>query len=66
LHKYCAEIGREPSDIEYSVHVGGDPRQSGPLLRELGASLFTISTSGPDYDLDIARQWIAWRDEQNA
>ena len=66
LRKYCAEIGRDPSTIEYSVHVGGDPRESGPALRELGVSLFTTSTGGPDYDLDTARQWIAWRDEQNA
>ncbi|WUU23357.1 LLM class F420-dependent oxidoreductase [Kribbella sp. NBC_00662] len=66
LKKYCAEIGRDPTSIEYSVHVGGDPRQAGPPLRELGVSLFTTSTSGPDYDLDTARQWIAWRDEQNA
>lgn len=66
LHRYCAEIGRDPSTIEYSVHVGGDPRDSGPQLRELGVSLFTTSTSGPDYNLDTARQWIAWRDEQVA
>ena len=66
LDRYCAEIGRDPSTIERSVHVGGDPWQNGPALRELGVSLFTVSTSGPDYDLDTIRRWIAWRDEQNA
>jgi probable F420-dependent oxidoreductase len=66
LDGYCAEIGRDPSRIERSVHVGGDPWQVGPPLRDLGVSLFTISTSGPDYDLDTVRRWIAWRDEQNA
>ncbi|WP_406052251.1 LLM class F420-dependent oxidoreductase [Kribbella sp. NBC_00889] len=66
LDRYCAEIGRDPSTIERSVHVGGDPWQVGPPLRELGVSLFTVSTSGPDYDLDTIRRWIAWRDEQNA
>jgi len=66
LDRYCAEIGRDSSTIERSVHVGGDPWQVGPPLRELGVSLFTVSTSGPDYDLDTIRRWIAWRDEQNA
>ena len=66
LDRYCVEIGRDPSTIERSVHVGGDPWQVGPPLRELGVSLFTVSTSGPDYDLDTIRRWIAWRDEQNA
>ena len=30
LDRYCAEIGRDPSTIERSVHVGGDPWQNGP------------------------------------
>ncbi|WP_238163563.1 LLM class F420-dependent oxidoreductase [Kribbella capetownensis] len=66
LERYCAEIGRDPAAIEVSVHVGGDPWENGPALRELGVSLFTISTSGPEYDLDTVRRWISWRDEQNA
>ncbi|TCC46267.1 LLM class F420-dependent oxidoreductase [Kribbella pittospori] len=66
LDRYCAEIGRDPATIERSVHVGGDPWQVGPPLRELGVTLFTVSTSGPDYNLDTIRQWIAWRNEQNS
>ncbi|MGW5192965.1 LLM class F420-dependent oxidoreductase [Kribbella sp. NPDC004138] len=65
LEQYCAEIGRDPSAIEISVHVGGDPWETGPALRQLGVSLFTISTSGPDYDLDTIHRWITWRNEQN-
>ena len=47
LDRYCAEIGRDPSTIERSVHVGVDPWLNVPALRELGVSLFTVSTSGP-------------------
>ncbi|TCO50108.1 putative F420-dependent oxidoreductase [Kribbella antiqua] len=65
LDQYCAELGRNPLEIERSVHVGGDPRLSGPELLDAGATLFTLSTSGPDYNLDTARQWITWRDSQN-
>ncbi|GAB3408164.1 LLM class oxidoreductase [Flindersiella endophytica] len=66
LAEHCQAIGRDPAEIEHSVHVGGDPVAVGTPLRELGVSLFTISTSGPDYDLAPARDWLAWRDEQNA
>jgi probable F420-dependent oxidoreductase len=66
LERYCADVGRNPEEIERAVHVGGDPKLSGPALRKLGVTLFTVSTSGPDYDLDVARDWIAWRDEQNS
>jgi alkanesulfonate monooxygenase SsuD/methylene tetrahydromethanopterin reductase-like flavin-dependent oxidoreductase (luciferase family) len=66
LERYCAEIGRDPLEIERSVHVGGDPWTTGPVLRDAGVSLFTLTTGGPDYDLSVARDWIAWRDEQTA
>jgi hypothetical protein len=35
-------------------------------LRSLGVSLFTVGTSGPDYDLSELSDWIAWRDAQNS
>ena len=25
-------------------------------------TLFTVGTSGPDYDLSLVEQWVAWRD----
>ncbi len=61
----CAEAGRDPAEIEHSVLVGGNPRDVGPGLRDLGVTLFTIGARGPDYDLAELRAWIAWRDEQN-
>jgi hypothetical protein len=32
---------------------------------EKGVSTFTVGASGPDYDLGLLRDWIAWRDDQN-
>ena len=36
------------------------------MKRELGVTLFTIGISGPDYPLDVVREWLVWRDQQNA
>jgi probable F420-dependent oxidoreductase len=62
LGQHCADIGRDPSEIEISVGVSGSPDEFGPKLRSLGASLFTVGVGGPDYDLSDLRAWIAWRD----
>ena len=65
LDEYCLELGRDPAEIERSTFVSGDPWQVGPRYRDHGITLFTVLTSGPDFDLDEVRRWIAWRDEQN-
>ena len=65
LRQHCAGVGRDPAEIEISVGVRGNPKDTGPGLRSLGASLFTVGAGGPDYDLSGLRDWIAWRDSQN-
>ena len=62
LGQHCADVGRDPADIEVSVGVSGSPDELGPKLRSVGASLFTVGVGGPDYDLSDLRAWIAWRD----
>ncbi|MBD8061109.1 LLM class F420-dependent oxidoreductase [Oceanitalea stevensii] len=62
LDQHCADVGRDPGEIERSVAVKGDPRDSGEALVEAGATLFTVSASGPDYDLSSLSEWVAWRD----
>jgi probable F420-dependent oxidoreductase len=66
LRQHCADVGRDPAEIEISVGVSGGPEELGPKLREHGASLFTVGVGGPDYDLSELRNWIAWRDTQNS
>jgi probable F420-dependent oxidoreductase len=71
LGKHCADLGRDPGEIEISTGVYGGPSYTGapevlgPRLRELGVSLFTVGVSGPDYDLGLLKDWIAWRDDVN-
>ncbi|MFI5955938.1 LLM class F420-dependent oxidoreductase [Cryptosporangium sp. NPDC051539] len=66
LRQHCADVGRDPAEIEISCGVQGKPSEIGGQLRDLGVSLFTVGLGGPDYDLSALREWVAWRDEINA
>ncbi|MDT8914306.1 LLM class F420-dependent oxidoreductase [Amycolatopsis sp. PS_44_ISF1] len=65
LDRHCADVGRDPAEIQRSCAVEGDPEEVGPKLVELGVSLFTVGVTGPDYDLSPLKPWLAWRDRQN-
>ena len=63
LREHCAAVGRDFGDIEISVGTPrGDPGRVVQPLLALGATLFTVGVSGPDYDLSRLKDWIAWRD----
>lgn len=65
LEQHCADVGRDPAEIELSVGASGSPSENGDQLADLGITLFTVSASGPDYDLGQLREWLAWRDRRN-
>jgi probable F420-dependent oxidoreductase len=68
LAQHCADVGRDPAEIERSVGVDrrlGAPDEAGPRLAELGVSLFTVGVGGPKYDLGPLSDWIDWRNDQN-
>ena len=69
LGQHCADVGRDPAEIEISSGTedpDADPQELGVALRAQGVSLFTVNAGGPEYDLAPLRRWIAWRDEQNS
>ncbi|MGC7099931.1 LLM class F420-dependent oxidoreductase [Amycolatopsis lurida] len=65
LDQHCADVGRDPGEIERSVAVESEPSELGPKLLERGVSLFTVGVNGPDYDFSLLRQWVEWRDKTN-
>lgn len=64
LAEHCDAVGRPNNQIERSVGVSRPPQEVAEELLAAGATLFTIGTSGPDYDLELAAQWVRWRDER--
>jgi probable F420-dependent oxidoreductase len=65
LAEHGAAVGRNVGEIEVSVEVGRRSTAQADEYRAVGASLFTIGITGPDYDLSRITEWIAWRDESN-
>ncbi len=70
LRGWCAEIGRDPAEIEWGVGVEpGDihrflVRDAATYL-EMGFTQFTLGFNGPDWSVDAGRDFLAWRDERN-
>ena len=70
LTGWCAEIGRDAHDIEWGLGV--EPEDLDRFLREdadryveLGFTQFTLGFNGPDWTVDRAGDWLAWRDARN-
>lgn len=59
-------VGRDVSEVEVSTEIGDRTPAEVEDLHALGATLFTIATSGPDYDISRVSDWLVWRDEKNA
>jgi probable F420-dependent oxidoreductase len=62
LAEHCAAEGRDLAEIEISVENRHGDEAKADALRELGATLFTVGVSGPDYPLDAVKRMVAWRD----
>jgi len=66
LASHCAEVGRDPGEIEISTELRSMTTDQADELLALGTTLFTLGLSGPEYRIDRAEEWIAWRDAHNA
>ena len=69
LNKWCDEIGRDANEIEWGVGVLPYDierlLEQAPTLVEMGFTEFTLGINGPDWDVTLGADWLAWRDEMN-
>ena len=63
LDEWCAKVGRDPGAIERSVLLFG-PEQVALAEQyvERGITHLIVGASGPDWDLSLLRDLVAWRD----
>jgi len=67
LDRHCADIGRDPSEIQRSCGVGPARVEQGDQLVAAGATMVTLAFDGRSgFDLTPVAEWLAWRDERNA
>ena len=70
LEKWCAEVGRNPADIEWSVGVEPDDldrfldRYAEAYLA-MGFTQFTLGFNGPAWTVETGARWLEWRDRRN-
>ncbi|GAB2503032.1 LLM class F420-dependent oxidoreductase [Promicromonospora xylanilytica] len=66
LDEHGAAVGRDTARlVERSVEVDGTPETNGDALVAAGATLLTMSSTGPDYDLSEVKAWVDWRDQRS-
>ena len=65
LAEHGRTVGRDTSEIEISTELRDRTVEDADEFFALGATLFTVGLSGPDYDLAGVRKWLAWRDAKN-
>jgi len=65
LDDWCTKVGRDSNEIERSIGVEPHNIELADGYRAAGADEFTIGLNGPDYDMSIVKDWLAWRDGVN-
>lgn len=67
LAGHCADIGRDPAEIEISCGASARKPELGDDLKAVGATLITLGFDGTSgFDFGPVGEWLAWRDETNA
>lgn len=65
LDGHCADLGRDPAQVQRSAGVQRPPDEVAEDLLAAGVTLFTVAVGGPGYDLGLLKEWLAWRDSHH-
>ena len=64
LDRHCADVGRDPAEIERSIMLNADELAEPAKFEEFvdaGATFFIYGTSGPDFPLEGLQTLLDWR-----
>ncbi|WP_166873685.1 MULTISPECIES: LLM class F420-dependent oxidoreductase [unclassified Salinibacterium] len=65
LRQHGEAVGRDVSEIEISTEIRRRTESDADALADLGASLFTLGITAPEFNFDAVTRWLAWRDARN-
>ena len=65
IEKWAEKEGRDASAIVVSNELQRRDERDADALHAAGTRIFTLGFPGPDYDYDLVRRWLRWRDAQN-
>ncbi|SDG77085.1 LLM class F420-dependent oxidoreductase [Microbacterium pygmaeum] len=65
IDDWAQKEGRDTSDLIVSNELERRDQPDADALHAAGTRLFTLGFGGPDWDYDLVRSWLRWRDEKN-
>ncbi|MBZ4487858.1 LLM class F420-dependent oxidoreductase [Microbacterium sp. cx-55] len=65
IERWAETEERDVSGLIVSNELKDRDAASADALFDAGTRLFTLGVNGPDYDVEIVRTWLAWRDAKN-
>jgi probable F420-dependent oxidoreductase len=63
LDGHCADVGRDPGEIERSSGINAQTLDQADAYVEKGFTHLIMGVTGPEYDLGPARELVQWRDQ---
>jgi alkanesulfonate monooxygenase SsuD/methylene tetrahydromethanopterin reductase-like flavin-dependent oxidoreductase (luciferase family) len=63
LDDWCEKVGRDPTEIERSTSIRQENVDDVDALAEAGITHLIVSADGPDYDLGLLNDVLAWREK---
>jgi probable F420-dependent oxidoreductase len=65
IERWADEEGRDTSGLVISNELERRDEAVADDLYAAGTRLFTLGFGGPEYDYDLVRSWLRWRDAKN-
>jgi probable F420-dependent oxidoreductase len=66
IERWAEKEGRDTAGLVISNELQRRGEDVADALYAAGTRVFTLGFPGPDYDYDLVRSWLRWRDAKNA